>query len=171
MTYEENVSKLSGRAANAIAGLYQRHLDGLFEREEFESMAATLVSQVNAKAAVISELTLAGYGGGLISTPVQDISERVFVALGKILSSDLDTVMQLRRLAGNEALTAASSAFNEAIKRSPDVEGYIRGVESDACELCVWLNKDDFVYPANQDMYTHPGCLCHPIPTLIPRNS
>lgn len=171
MTYEQNVSKLSERASKAIAGLYQKHLEGDFDRAEFQRMAATLVSQVNAKAAIISELTLGGYGGGLVSTPVQDVSARVAGALTTILDSDLDTVMQLQRLAGSEALSSASSAFGEAIKRSPDVEGYTRGLDSNACELCEWLNKDDFVYPANRDMYTHPGCLCHPVPTFIPRNS
>lgn len=171
MTYEQNVSRLGARAGTAIEGLYTRHLAGDFTAAEFQSMAATLVSQVNAKGAVIAELTLGGYGGGLISTPVQDVSERVMEALDTILGSDLDTAMQLRRLANNEAINSASSAFSEAIKQSPDVEGYTRGVESDACELCQWLNKDDFVFPAAQEMSTHPGCLCHPIPAMIPNRS
>jgi hypothetical protein len=44
------------------------------------------------------------------------------------------------------------------------VRGYTRGLSAKACELCVWLYKGGYVYPADRPMHRHPGCTCVPIP-------
>lgn len=45
------------------------------------------------------------------------------------------------------------------------LDGYTRGLEPDACELCTWLHKNGHIYPIDKPMHRHPGCRCAPIPT------
>lgn len=171
MTYEDNVTALSERTASAIEGLWVKHQDGGLSFDEFRTAASGLLAGARAKGVSISELTLAGYlqqSLGMVPAfaglQLVDAAPRLEAAVLTIAGSNLDTVMQLKRLATSEVLTAAAEGFSEAIRRSPHVDRYTRGLDSGACELCRWLYKDGFEYPASKPMHTHTGCKCHPVP-------
>ncbi|MBG6224728.1 hypothetical protein IWX63_001290 [Arthrobacter sp. CAN_A2] len=171
MTYEQNVSTLATRTADAIEGLWTRHREGQLSLDEFKQSTSLLLTAARAKGVAVSELTLAGYlqeALGFVPAfaglPVVDVTPRLEKALTTITTSDLDTVMQLRRLGESEVLEAAANGFSEAIRLNPRVTGYTRGLEADHCELCMWLYKDGYVYPADKPMNTHKGCKCHPVP-------
>lgn len=173
MTYEENVTALSERTATAIEGLWTLHQEGRLNFDEFRTSASGLLAGARAKGVSISELTLAGYlqqalgrVPAFAGIQLADAAPRLELAVATIAGSDLDTVMQLRRLAVSEVLGSAAQGFSEAIRRSPHVDRYTRGLDSGACELCRWLYKDGYEYPASQPMHTHKGCKCHPVPTI-----
>lgn len=171
MSYEENVKGLAQRTSDELEALWARHMEGALSVDEFHRAAAVMLSTVRARGVAIAELTLGGYlqealghVPAFVGVATADTADRLTKAVATITASELDTPMQLRRLAVAEVLDAASTGFSSAIKSHPAVKGYTRGLESDACELCTWLYKDGYVYPANQSMHTHTGCVCHPVP-------
>lgn len=82
-----------------------------------------------------------------------------------------DPTPRVSRFARTEPLTAAGDAYDEAVRRSPHVRGYRRGLSPTACELCTWLAKRHldpagYIYRADRPMHRHKGCTCYPIPVL-----
>lgn len=173
MTYETNVAALGEKTSNLIEGLWVKHMTGVLSFDEFSVTATRLLVSAQAKGVAISELTLAGYfqQAGLAVPAFQGLqtvasTDGLQKAVATIAASDLDTVMQLRRLATAEVMEAAGNGYQKAMKGYKQIKGYTRGLDSGACELCRWLYKDGFVYPADQKMHRHKGCLCHPVPTF-----
>lgn len=173
MSYEDNIKGLGERVAGVIEGLWTTHSSGGLTFEEFRSSAVQVLSAAQQKGAAVAELTLAGYfqQAGLAvpaftAVVAPDESERLAKSVATVAASDLDSVMQLRRLATSEVYEAAGNAFQRATRDQPRVKGYTRGLESGACQLCVWLAKEGYVYPDKQPMHRHTGCLCHPKPAF-----
>lgn len=86
------------------------------------------------------------------------------------LDSGKDPKARLERIARSESVNALQQAVVATLARH-GVTGYVRGTDSDPCELCVWLKKEHlrpggFVYPTDKPMHRHPGCQCVPIPVL-----
>ena len=82
-----------------------------------------------------------------------------------------DPTPRVSRFARTEPLAAAGDAYDEAVRRSPHVRGYRRGLSPTACELCAWLAKRHldpagYIYRADRPMHRHKGCTCYPIPVL-----
>lgn len=173
MTYEENVKALADRTSAALTALWDGREELELDFYEFRAAAGSLLAAANAKGVTIAQLTLAGYLQQELryippfaALKVEDAAPRLEKALTTITESPLDTTMQLVRLARSEVLKAAGNGFYEAVKFSPYVDYYTRGLESNACQLCIWLNKEGFEYPVGQEMYMHPGCTCHPVPVF-----
>lgn len=173
MTYEENVTALAERTVSAVGSLFDDYTAAQLTYAEFSVTTSTLISTAMAQGVTLAELTLGGYleqalgyVPAFAGVAPQDAASRLATALATITASDLDTRMQLERLARSEVLDSAATGFDEAIKRNPHVDRYTRGLESNACELCVWLYKDGYPYPVTKPMHRHPGCTCHPVPVI-----
>lgn len=69
---------------------------------------------------------------------------------------------QVARLARCEPLEAAQQASHDAMQRQPLVEGWIRHMDADPCQLCVWWWREGRVWPKAHPMPTHKGCNCQP---------
>lgn len=69
---------------------------------------------------------------------------------------------QVARLARCEPLEAAQKASHEAMQQQPLVEGWIRHMDADPCQLCVWWWREGRVWPKAHPMPTHKGCNCQP---------
>lgn len=91
------------------------------------------------------------------------------------LTKTLDTAPEsllprATRLTSSEAVEALGRGLVDSYARH-GIHGYVRGLDADPCELCVWLKKEHlrpggFIYPTTQPMHRHPGCCCSPIPVL-----
>lgn len=90
------------------------------------------------------------------------LTKAVATALGSIDEAE-DLTMRLTRLAVAEATAAMQEQLTHSYARN-GVDGYTRGLDSNACELCMWLYKDGYVYPMDKPFHRHPGCKCTPIP-------
>jgi hypothetical protein len=80
-----------------------------------------------------------------------------------LLDAADDPLPRLRRLTVGEHLDSLQQGVVGAYN-AHGVRGYVRGLSAKACELCVWLYKGGYVYPADRPMHSHPGCTCVPIP-------
>lgn len=173
MSYETAIGGLADRTSDAVEALWGRHQEGVLSFDDFTRSATRLIVGAQAKGIAVGELTLAGYfqQAGLAvpafrGIQVIDATAGLTKAVGTIAASEIDTVMQLRRLAHSEVLEGSQKGYGKALKSHKRIEGYTRGLNAGACELCHWLAKDGFVYPAGQEMFTHKGCLCHQVPAF-----
>lgn len=93
--------------------------------------------------------------------------ERLEKALNTVLADEgLDTVMQLERISKSEALTSGRRAYDDAMSREHRVQGWVRGLDGNACQLCTWWWREGQVWHRDHPMPEHTGCLCHPVPTM-----
>lgn len=67
---------------------------------------------------------------------------------------------RLERLGTNDPIEAAQMGYSDGMRDSEHVGGWVRSLEADACELCVWLYRDGFIYAPERPITTHPGCVC-----------
>ncbi len=175
MSYEATIKGLSAKTAQLVGELWQAVENGLLTRDEFTVMAADVVAVARLRGAAAAQATLRAYlevaaGQVLAVTGAASADRaRLLTALGTILASDHDTLMQLTRLAGNEPSDAAASAYHQAMQDSPAVSGWRRGLEGDACQLCRWWWREGRVFHKTHRMPRHTGCACHQVPVTRAR--
>lgn len=68
--------------------------------------------------------------------------------------------MRLERLARSEVFEAAQQATHEAMQQQDLIEGWVRHMDADPCQLCVWWWREGRVWPKAHPMPTHKGCNC-----------
>lgn len=87
--------------------------------------------------------------------------QRFDSALETILDGDDEAVaMRVGRLALSESIESARAVSADYMRGSELVEGWVRELDSDPCELCRWWHRDGRVWPAGHSMPTHQGCAC-----------
>lgn len=69
---------------------------------------------------------------------------------------------RLTRLARSEPLETAQRATHEAMQAQPLVEGWVRHMDADPCQLCRWWWREGRIWPKAHRMPTHKGCNCQP---------
>ena len=175
-TYEETVKNLGEGTARVVGQLWAAVDRGDLPPGDFRDLAARLIAVANERGRAVAELTLQAYLSAATGTvtaptagPLVDDAPRLVKALETVAESHLDTDMQLHRLAVAEPLRAAARAFSAGVAREPLVNGWVRGLEADACQLCRWWWREGRVWPSAHPMPTHPGCTCAPIPTVVER--
>ena len=70
--------------------------------------------------------------------------------------------MRLERLARSEVFEAAQQATHDAMQKQPLVEGWVRHMDADPCQLCRWWWRDGRIWPKAHPMPRHKGCNCQP---------
>ncbi|MEQ4567994.1 hypothetical protein [Paenarthrobacter sp. CAP02] len=175
MTYEETIKALGAGSEKIILQLWQAVQDGRLGLDDFHDIAAQAIALANQQGRAAAELALSGFLTaatgeavipGTILVDAVDDAGRLVKAMQTITASNLDTVMQLARVAKAEPMEAAARQFTEGIARSPKATGWVRGLEGDACQLCVWWWREGRTWPKDHPMPTHKGCACTPIPTV-----
>lgn len=168
---EARLRRLTSGQRSRVRAAYDAELS----QDEFIDLVATVVLVGNARAHALGAATTRAQieraVGAVELTPAvapgRHLDEdRVRTALGTILDSDLDTTMQLDRLADNEPKQAATDGSHDVISRSRRTRGWTRSLNAGACELCGWLRKDGYVYPADKPMHKHTGCNCEQTPVV-----
>ncbi|CCH75084.1 conserved hypothetical protein [Nostocoides australiense Ben110] len=172
---EELLEQLSLAQQRRVLELWDRVEAGTITEEEFAILAANAVLVGNVAgyligAAVVRAVVEKATRLPEIVLPVPSArhldSERISTALGTILASDLDTRMQLARLADNEPKAAAADGSADVIAGSRHVTGWTRNTNGEACQLCSWWARGGKVWPADHTMPRHPGCSCTQDPVV-----
>jgi hypothetical protein len=70
--------------------------------------------------------------------------------------------MRLDRLAKAEPLEAAQQATVGAMQGQHLVEGWVRHMDADPCQLCVWWWREGRIWPKEHPFQSHKGCNCQP---------
>lgn len=168
-TITEIVKKATGRAAK-LATMYESGDIGL---QLFLDSMGQLVDQARAQGSMQAVQILRAYVEDALDSPAVVAPRfppadfgRLEKSLTTIVGSDQDTLMQLERLVRGETTQAAQDAYQDTMKEIPEVEGWVRGLDSGACELCHWWWREGRVFHPTTPLQRHPGCMCHQVPTV-----
>lgn len=173
MSYEDLIAGLSEGTVRVVEQLWNAVEAGRLTTTDFHEIAADLIAVARQQGALAAQAALRAYLEANAATativavaPSYAERARLAAAIGTILASDLDTLMQLTRLATNEPMDAAADAYSWAMERAEGVTGWTRGLDSKACQLCRWWARDGRVWQPSHPMPRHPGCLCHQVPVI-----
>lgn len=96
--------------------------------------------------------------------------DRIAQAVATVLETDdpEQLAMRLGRLALAESISAARETNSGIMRRTRNVKGWTRQLDSDPCQLCQWWARGGRIWPADHTMPTHPGCACAQAWTVAP---
>lgn len=172
-TYQDTLVRLSESVQSLVGQLWGLHEEGSLTLDEFTSMAADVIAAGRAQGDTAARLVFRGQLETHDQMP-QAISirladpqrDRLMDALTTILADPVNVAMQLARLAGNEPVQAATDAYANEIATSKRVSGWVRELDADPCQLCVWWWREGRVWQPHHTMPRHPGCTCHQKPVF-----
>lgn len=166
---ERLLDRLTARQQERVRVAFASFEEGLLTSSEFVAFVTSIVVNGNARGYALG----AALARSLIErqvrrpqvTPVTPAGPRVdegrvATALGTILATDKDTLMQLTRLAGNEAAQAAADGQWDVIVSNPEVDGYERDLEADACGLCRFWAAESHKFSPTARFPRHTNCAC-----------
>lgn len=168
MTYqdqlEEQASSVTAQVLAAVA-LYEA---GKLTADALVSVVAAYIAAGNFAGAALADLALAAAVTVQTGTAVAplgitrpaDDPDRLTRAASTLLADPAASLARWQRLAEAELKEAATRGYSEAVKRSPRVNGWTRGLSGSACQLCQWWSRGGQVWPADHPMPTHKGCTC-----------
>lgn len=173
MSYTEQLHELGQETERQVLSLWELVPDELTPAE-FDELAAVIIATASAQGQVLAELALlavvAGELGPAAAAPAaapvgahhldtSRLSRALSTARG---SAGDDPSSRLARLARSEPVESSQRAYSRAIKKHPAVEGWVRQLDADPCQLCRWWYRDGGVWPKSHTMPTHKGCECSP---------
>lgn len=172
MTYQDQLEDTATAAAVQVVAAVAAWEAGKLDAETLAVLVAAFVAAGNSLAAALADLSLAAALTTRLGTVVPPLGivrpaedpDRLTKAAQTLLSLPEPSVARWERLARAEAQEAAARAYSEAVRRSPHVTGWTRGLSASACQLCRWWSREGRVWPADHPMPVHKGCTCHPEP-------
>lgn len=182
MSYVEKLSEMASSTEAKAVRIYELFKAGKISKTEAIGTMSAMVSKANLRAAALADYSLAatltletGQAVPATGVTVQSGGTKAMRAIKKILdtpTANADMLMRIQRFAHSEPLGAGARAYSKAIKTQPMVDGWVRGLDPDPCQLCQWWWRDGMIWPDSHPMPHHKGCMCFPIPTLRePRKS
>ena len=161
----DDLTRTTESLTGTLLGSWQA--GGMTDVEFRESLHNLLVTGYST-GLMVGDLIGSGYvGSEPVGLTVDDATtQRLTYAAATattLLDATDDPLPRLRRVTVAEHLDSLQQGVVGAYN-AHGVRGYTRGLSAKACELCVWLYKGGYVYPADRPMHRHPGCTCVPIP-------
>ena len=166
--------RLSSTTEKRLVSLFEDYSAGRLTEQEFRAVALALIERARAQGVALADLSLAAAVTQQtrvatstlgLSLPADD-SARLLEGLGTLLAraaADEDPLLRIARYGRSEPASAVQDGFVDGL-RQRKIPGYTRELSPGACQLCQWLRKDGYVYPAEKSFHKHEGCLCHPAP-------
>lgn len=177
MSYEDTLRRLGDTTADAVRDLLDLHAAGLIDTAQLRAAIVDVLALAGGQGAALGEMTFAAFMQTTTGTPPAEIvtgqavargaqSEALALAVATVLDDD-DSAWRYRleRLATAEPINRSQTAFQGAMRRDSRVDGWVRGLDSKACQLCQWWSRDGRIWPKEHTMPTHAGCVCTPVPT------
>lgn len=169
------LGELSHRTARQVLAVLEQVAAGLVEPDAVPELVAILAELGATQAAALTtgelaaDLAVAAGHPVVLPEPVVNLDPgAVRDAAATILAGPAERhADRLARLARSSVARAGQDAREAGIRGSELVEGYVRGIDSTSCQLCVWWWRTGRVWPKNHHMPRHPGCTCLQIPKLV----
>lgn len=180
MKFERVLGNLSAGSSKGAAQVMAQLARGQITQAMASELLGVIVATANAQGVAAAELVAGEWTDTLVTgikrAPLDKSllsrldDKRLNEAINKIFGGDDETMLaRVLRLAESEPVQAAQQAMGAAI-RSNGAEGWRRGLNEGACQLCEWWERDGEIWPADHDMPTHNGCMCIQIPTTDKRS-
>ncbi len=170
MTYQDVLARLGEKTEADVLTVYRRFVAGELDRARAEAIITRIIVAANLRAEAVADLGLSAQLTVELGTEVPASAEAAStdpVRLRKASSTVLEVAAQspvpeaiVARLARAEPLEAAARRLSDGISRDKRVKGWVRVMETDACQLCEWWWREGREWPAIHPMQTHKGCMC-----------
>ena len=177
MKYQDQLIALADSNDRQVQAIYALYLSGDLSAAEAAALMAAAIAQANSRAYALADVALAATIMVDTATPVPvvgvlpraDDLDRLLKAATTVLDVAHDSEVPeaiISRLARSEPLESAASAYSEAMQQQPLVEGWVRNMDSDPCQLCRWWWREGRIWPKEHPFQRHKGCSCTPRPVL-----
>lgn len=179
MTYQEALQRLGETTERSLLSLFGQYRSGMLTHDQFIRLGAQVIGVAHQQGRMVAELSLLSWLRTVdpeavpVAAPAHDHYtdvarlERALQTTAPAAGDDAaaaEASRRLGRLAYAESVESSQQAFHEGMLRTALVEGWTRGLEPDACQLCRWWWREGQVWPKEHRMPTHKGCTCTPIP-------
>lgn len=177
--FEDMLERLGAQGRQAIANTYQLYQDGLIDLGTFRDVASELLQHVNELGATYGrmsyeqvaafiadqqpDMATAAAARPTVSTSTAGISE----SLQTILDGDPEQIlMRLERLGYVLPIQVTQDGYAAGLQSDQRAEGWTRGMNDNACQLCVWWWREGRIWPKRHPLQTHNGCKCQQVPKI-----
>ena len=182
MSYHATLAKLTDRTEQQVLATFTRWKEGKFSEDQFVQLVAAFIASANGRAVALADLALAAE----LSVQLRALEPALGIAsaandqarltkgaatLAVASNAGEDITERLTRFAFAEASSAAANAWSDGIARSEKVTGWVRKLDPDPCQLCVWWAREGQVWPKDHKMPTHKGDQCTPKPVVTERKT
>lgn len=182
MTYQEALQRLGETTERSLLSLFGQYRSGMLTHDHFIRLGAQVIDLAHQQGRMVAEVSLLSWLRTVdpeavpVAAPAHDHYSdvaRLERAMQTTVPSPAATAgddaaaeaaRRLGRLAYAESVESSQQAFHEGMLRTALVEGWTRGLEPGACQLCRWWWREGQVWPKEHRMPTHKGCTCTPIP-------
>lgn len=175
---EELLQRLGDGTANLIERLWAAVEAGTITEALFTTAAADVIAAARARGQAAATAAFRGYLEAHYATatpaaapPITSDQTRLRKAVDTVLADPEGRLVRLSRLARDEPIAAAVSAYSTALADSEVVTGWRRGLDSNPCQLCVWWWREGRVFRDDFTMPRHTGCTCTQQPVLREQTS
>lgn len=177
LRFEDMLERLGTQGRDAVLSTYQLYEAGLIDSDTFIEVASELLQHINERSAVFGQASYAQVRAILLDTAAElpatvtpsasTSSGALSQSLQTILEGDSDKIVgRLERLGYVLPIESTQDSYSAALADDSLVEGWQRGLNSDACQLCRWWSRDGRIWPKVQPFQTHKGCKCQQVPKV-----
>ncbi|MFC5337527.1 hypothetical protein [Leucobacter denitrificans] len=173
MSYHGTLERLTDDVQAKVLATFEAWQAGELTQDQFVQLAAAQVAQGNARAVTLADLALATELSvtlgtvqptvGVVAPDDQDRLRDGLLTLA-LAAGTVDVTARLARFAFAEPAAAAQRGWNDAMRESGVVIGWVRRLDPGACELCASWARGGYMFPKDLTMIHHPGCRCTPQP-------
>lgn len=198
--YQAQTAALAAGTGAQVAAIFAAVQSGAIVTAGAAALIAAVINMANASATTLADAyvstqveILSGVPTPAIGVPPVDDADRLHAAAQTILddadreAEELDlpeadkpvdnsgaahtTEMRLVRLAESEPVATAQRVAVEVMDAQPEVIGWRRVLDADACNLCQFLWRGGRVYRTTTPFQRHPNCNCQPEPVLADKEN
>jgi hypothetical protein len=172
--FQERMLGAADATERRVLELWEQFVRGEISEGDLRMMVATVVTRANSAVVGVADASVSAQIEALTGTatpptgvaptdPTDDMA-RLLAAVETIqyATNSVDIAMQLGRLARAEPIATAQRAAVEAMGHQQMVEGWVRQMDGNPCQLCKWWSRDGRVWPKVHPFQRHPGCNCQP---------
>lgn len=160
--YARTLSDFADQVGGQVAAAWSQWQDGTLDLDQFVAVVVAYLQAADDRATGLADTALAAFLTAYYRRPVP--------ALG-IVPPDVDHEPRVRELIDQDApeeqwhsygrgaaLSRAQKAYGAAMTARPDITGWTRVLEAEACPVCTDLAGPTL--PDTATMWHHPGCGC-----------
>lgn len=178
MSYEDRLGLLADKTVKEARAAYASYISGRISDAELADLLGLAIAKARRAGSMLAIARLRAFLEEATGAPVPiDVpfrpghTERISGAIMKILAVSEAQDMRIERMAHNEPLQAAAETLADGMAADERVTGWVRELESDACQLCQWWWREGRVFRPEHAMPRHTGCMCAQSPVVRKRTS
>lgn len=182
MTYQGSLTRLRESTADDVMKVWRAYGLGRISKPQFVQLAAALIHRAQGQASALADLAFStemmsktgNYylpSGDLPRVYNQSVLESGVSTLLDDSENGTDITARLERFALNAPLDAAHEVYGKGVAGSRMVEGWVRQLDGNPCQLCRWWWREGRVWPKDHIMPHHKGCTCVQMPVVVEKTN